>query len=62
VKCWSCAAENDLGATQTCSVCGAPLARRGGFFRKPVLLGIAAGMVALWAAWFLWVLCFRACL
>lgn len=53
MTCWSCATENDLGATQTCIRCGAPLARPGGVFRKPVILGIAGGLVVLWALWLL---------
>ena len=62
MKCWSCAAENDLDVAQTCAACGAPLARRGGLFRKPVVLGVAAGLVGLWLAALLWAALFRACL
>ena len=56
MTCWSCSAENDLGVTQICLRCGAPLARPGGVFRKPVVLGIAGALLLLWALWFCWVL------
>ncbi len=61
MKCWSCAAENDLGATQTCARCGAPLARPGGVFRKPVVLGVAAGLLLLYGFWIFWMLVLRGC-
>ncbi len=61
MKCWSCAAENDLDETQTCARCGAPLARPGGVFRKPVVLGVAAGLLLLYGFWILWMLVLRGC-
>lgn len=56
MTCWSCSAENDLGTTQTCLRCGAPLARPGGLFRKRAVLGVAAGLLLLWVLWFCWAL------
>jgi hypothetical protein len=61
VTCWSCQTENDLSVTQTCTRCGAPLSSRGGFFRKPFVLGVALGLVLLQTLVMLWVLGFRAC-
>ena len=61
MTCWSCQTENDLGVTQTCTRCGAPLSSRGGFFRKPYVLAVAAGLVLLQVAVMVWALCSRAC-
>ena len=46
MKCWSCQADNDLGNTQTCTGCGAPLVRGSGVFRKSALLVTLLALVA----------------
>jgi hypothetical protein len=51
MKCWSCNAENDLQAVQTCAVCGAPLVKGDGVFSKSTLL------LVLLACLFLQVVC-----
>ena len=56
MTCWSCSTENDLGVTQTCLRCGAPLARPGGVFRKPVILGIVGALLLLQALWICWMI------
>ncbi len=40
MRCWSCGAENDLQAVQTCAACGAPLVKSFGVFSKTTLLGV----------------------
>jgi hypothetical protein len=61
VKCWNCAAENDLDSAQTCARCGAGLSSRGGFFHRPWVMGIALGIVMLQAAVVLSLLALRGC-
>jgi hypothetical protein len=61
VKCWNCAAENDLDAVQTCAACGAPLMSRGGLFQKPIVLGVALTILLLQAAAVLSILSLRGC-
>lgn len=46
MTCWSCQAENDLAARQTCVRCGAPLIRSGGIFRKSLLFGALLALIA----------------
>ena len=40
MNCWNCGVQNDLGTTQTCTACGAPLVRSHSVFSKPVLFGV----------------------
>jgi len=61
MRCWSCGTENDLGAVQTCAQCGAPLGRKDGLFRKPVVLGIAAALLLIQGIAFFWIVGLRGC-
>jgi uncharacterized paraquat-inducible protein A len=45
MTCWSCQAENDLNATQTCLRCGAPLVKTWSVFSKSVLVAIVLALV-----------------
>ena len=47
MTCWSCQAENDLDATQTCLRCGAPLVKSWSVFRKSALAAVLLAMVAI---------------
>lgn len=40
MRCWSCNAENELQAVQTCAACGAPLVKGAGIFSKPTLFAV----------------------